>query len=110
MLPNVPPSELTRDEAVLHTLTGGPMSTAGLVERLQIPERSVRRRLQRLIRDGYVFSPRRGTYRITAAGLRVIESATGPATTRKENRLRPLWAGTPADLAAWARGDRSSTS
>lgn len=50
----------------------GLLASADLASALGIPERSVRRRLRRLIRDGYVFSPERGRYRITAAGAAVM--------------------------------------
>lgn len=60
------------DEAILLLLTQGPAGTIAISDRLGIPERSVRRRLRRLIRDGYVFSPERGIYRITAAGLAAV--------------------------------------
>lgn len=59
----------TRDEEILVLLSAGSASTAAIAERLDWYERSVRRRLRRLIQDGYVFSPERGRYRITAAGL-----------------------------------------
>lgn len=59
---------MTIDERILMTLAGGPSSTAALAADLDYPPRSVRRRLRRLIRDGYVFSPDRGRYRITRAG------------------------------------------
>ena len=59
----------TRDEEILFLLSAGPASTASIAERLGWYERSVRRRLRRLIKDGYVFSPERGRYRITAAGM-----------------------------------------
>lgn len=58
----------TRDEEILILLSAGPVSAAAIAERLGWFERSVRRRLRRLIKDGYVFSPERGRYRITAAG------------------------------------------
>ncbi|MEX2135772.1 MAG: winged helix-turn-helix transcriptional regulator [Chloroflexota bacterium] len=50
----------------------GLLASADLASALGIHERSVRRRLRRLIRDGYVFSPERGRYRITAAGAAVM--------------------------------------
>jgi Mn-dependent DtxR family transcriptional regulator len=58
----------SRDEEILLLLLAGPAGTASIAERLGWYERSVRRRLRRLIKDGYVFSPERGRYRITAAG------------------------------------------
>jgi predicted ArsR family transcriptional regulator len=68
----------TRDEEILSLLCAGPASTAALAERLGWYERSVRRRLRRLIKDGYVFSPERGRYRITAAGLGAMMPAELP--------------------------------
>lgn len=59
----------TRDEEILVLLCARSAGTASIAERLGWYERSVRRRLQRLIKDGYVFSPERGRYRITAAGV-----------------------------------------
>lgn len=59
---------MTIDERILMALAAGPSSTAALAAALDYPPRSVRRRLRRLIRDGYVFSPDRGRYRITRAG------------------------------------------
>ncbi len=67
------------DEAILIFLDSNPgSSSAILAEDIGIPPRSVRRRLRRLIRDGYVFSPVRGWYRITAAGV----AAIAPMPTR----------------------------
>lgn len=61
------------DETILSLLRdSGVLGSADLASTLGIPERSVRRRLRRLIRDGYVFSPERGRYRITAAGAAVM--------------------------------------
>ena len=85
------------DEAILATLADRALhSTAGLAARLGTGERSIRRRLRRLIRDGYVFSPFRGGYRITAAGLAAIAPLSAPHG--------PLES-TPADLLdRWRRG------
>jgi len=61
------------DETILALFgEGGLLSSAYLASALGIHERSVRRRLRRLIRDGYVFSPERGRYRTTAAGAAVM--------------------------------------
>ena len=71
------------DEAILLLLdefAGG--SSAALADAIGMPPRSVRRRLRRLIRDGYVFSPERGWYRITAAGA----AAIAPVPTRGRGR------------------------
>jgi Mn-dependent DtxR family transcriptional regulator len=68
----------TRDEEILSLLSAGPAGTASIAERLGWYERSVRRRLRRLIKDGYVFSPERGRYRITAAGLGAMAPVRRP--------------------------------
>lgn len=61
------------DEAILAILADGePHDSAGLATMVGTSDRTIRRRLRRLIRDGYVFSPFRGGYRITAAGLAVM--------------------------------------
>lgn len=59
---------MTIDERLLLSLAAGPSSSAELAAALSWHPRSIRRRLRRLIRDGYVFSPERGRYRITHAG------------------------------------------
>jgi len=63
---------MTDDEHILVLLLDGPSSSMLLAEALAWNDRSVRRRLRRLIRDGYVFSPTRGLYRITTSGRAVI--------------------------------------
>lgn len=61
------------DEAILAVLgDGGVRGSAQLATALGAGERTIRRRLRRLIGDGYVFSPFRGGYRITAAGVAAI--------------------------------------
>lgn len=64
---------MTVDERILLTLAAGPASSAGLAAALHWHSRAIRRRLRRLIRDGYVFSPERGRYRITRAGRAVMD-------------------------------------
>lgn len=65
---------MTPDELVLaHLARASTTSCRDLAETLQLGDRRVRRRLRRLIKDGYVFSPERGRYRITAAGRRAVE-------------------------------------
>lgn len=68
---------MTIDERVLLILADGPSSTAELATALGAPPRSVRRRLRRLIRDGYVFSPERGRYRLTRVGRLVMDADPG---------------------------------
>lgn len=71
------------DEAILLYLAEAELASSRQIGgRLALPERSVRRRLRRLIRDGYVFSPARGRYRLTATGAAVL--APRPAVDREE--------------------------
>lgn len=67
----------------------GPLGSADLAVELGVGDRTVRRCLRRLIRDGYVFSPERGRYRTTGAGTAVV--ARRPAQ-------RSWWEASPADL------------
>jgi Mn-dependent DtxR family transcriptional regulator len=84
------------DEAALAILGDRSLhNSAGLAAALGSSDRTVRRRLRRLIRDGYVFSPFRGAYRITASGLAVLEPLTEPPG---------LLDATPADLLERWRG------
>lgn len=63
----------TRDEAILGFLRErGPASTVELASQLVMDDWTVRRGLRRLIDGGYVFSPERGRYRITARGVAVL--------------------------------------
>jgi DNA-binding IclR family transcriptional regulator len=68
---------MTIDERILMALAAGTSSTAALATALDYPPRSVRRRLRRLIRDGYVFSPERARYRITRAGRLAMDVDAG---------------------------------
>lgn len=71
------------DEAILLYLAEAEQASSSEIgDRLVLPERSVRRRLGRLICDGYVFAPERGRYRLTAAGATVL--APRPAVDREE--------------------------
>jgi len=73
-----PASVLSLDEQILALLLeDGPTTSATIAHRLQLHERTARRRLRRLIRDGYIFSPERGSYRITAAGAGVMAPVEG---------------------------------
>jgi len=64
---------LARDDAILARLRKtGPAGTIRLAAELGFYERRVRRGLRQLIERGYVFSPERGLYRITAAGAAAI--------------------------------------
>lgn len=89
---------LSLDEAVLAHLADRVLhSSAGLAAALGESDRSIRRRLRRLIRDGYVFSPFRGAYRITASGLAVLAPLT---------ESPGLLDSTPADLLERWRSKR----
>lgn len=91
------------DEAILDRLRYGGSTSAGLAAELAMHERSVRRRLRRLIRDGYAFSPQRGRYRITAAGLAAMTPL--PASDGPSRRgLRALLDASPRDAFDRARG------
>lgn len=62
-----------RDDAILTRLRrAGPVGTVQLAADLDFHERRVRRGLRELIKRGYVFSPERGLYQITAAGAAAI--------------------------------------
>lgn len=90
---------LSLDEAILATLADlGVHGSAGLATTLGVGDRTIRRRLRRLIDDGYAFSPFRGGYRITAAGLAVMAPLVKP----------PGWLErTPADLLdRWRKSRR----
>jgi hypothetical protein len=64
---------LARDETILGLLRErGAASTLELVAQLGMDDWTVRRGLRRLIDGGYVFSPERGRYRITALGVAVL--------------------------------------
>lgn len=76
-------ASMAPDEAILLFLGHrAGASSADLADEIRMPPRSVRRRLRRLIRDGYVFSPQRGWYRITAAGV----AAVAPLPARGRDR------------------------
>lgn len=49
---------MSPDEQILVLLAEGPAGTQDLATSMDWHDRSVRRRLRRLIRDGYIFSPR----------------------------------------------------
>lgn len=64
---------MSPDEQILVLLADGPAGTQDLATSMDWHDRSVRRRLRRLIRDGYVFSPSRGLYRLTSRGRAAVE-------------------------------------
>jgi DNA-binding IclR family transcriptional regulator len=82
----------TRDEAILGFLRErGPAGSVELAVELEMVDRTVRYGLRRLIDGGYVFSPERGRYRITALGVAAL--APLPSVGRKveaEAAFQPL--------------------
>ena len=93
---------LTRDEAILGLLgQRGPASTVELATQLEMDDWTVRRGLRRLIDGGYVFSPERGRYRITALGVAVL--APVPDVGRRvadEAAIQPPPEDFPTDMPA----------
>ena len=63
---------LSPREAILRYLLQADARTSQIAASLGMPERSARRRLRFLIGEGYVFSPQRGSHRITAFGRLAI--------------------------------------
>ena len=63
---------MSRDETILTVLLDGPSTTQLLASACNMGERAVRHRIRRLIKDGYVFSPERGVYRLAASGVAVV--------------------------------------
>lgn len=92
---------MSPDEQILVLLADGPAGTQHLATSMDWHDRSIRRRLRRLIRDGYVFSPSRGLYRLTVRGRAAIEdeSATEPAEAEEDQED---WPGHP--LERWFGG------
>ena len=76
---------LTRDEAILGLLRErGPAGTVELAAQLGMDDWTVRRGLRRLIDGGYVFSPERGRYRITALGVAMLAPLPDAGRTRAD--------------------------
>ena len=110
----------TRDEAILGFLREcGPASTVELATLLGMDDWTVRRGLRRLIGGGYVFSPERGRYRITALGVAVLAPLPDVgARVADEAVIPPLRQDSPTDTSApsgpvndtrgklWARSSR----
>jgi len=99
----MPPQDaaMTSDERILAILARDRVSSsAALAAELDWQDRAIRRRLRRLIKDGYVFSPVRGRYRLTAAGRAVLED---PPTAAYRAVLEdpPTAAEEPARLSPW---------
>ncbi|MDQ3148899.1 MAG: winged helix-turn-helix transcriptional regulator [Chloroflexota bacterium] len=101
----MPPQDaaMTNDERILAILARDRVSSsAALAAELDWQDRAIRRRLRRLIKDGYVFSPVRGRYRLTAAGRAVLEDP--PTAAEEPARLSP-WDMTTRDVIdRWRRG------
>jgi DNA-binding transcriptional ArsR family regulator len=102
-----------RDEAILGFLRErGPAGSVKLATQLGMVDRTVRQGLRRLIDGGYVFSPERGRYRITALGVAVLaplpdvgrrvedEAATQPLPGGRSSADTP----TPQGLVDHTRG------
>lgn len=71
---------VSTDEAILALLCLWRLGSSRQIgTELGVADRSIRRRLHRLIRDGYAFSPAHGLYRITAAGVAAIAPLPGAA-------------------------------
>lgn len=68
---------MTRDELLLAALLAGESTTADLMRSTGVGERNCRYGLDRLIAAGYVWSPQRGRWRITAAGRAIASALPG---------------------------------
>jgi hypothetical protein len=70
---------MTRDELLLDTLAKGESSTAALALATGLGERTCRYGLRRLAEEGYVWSPARGLYRLTAVGRTIAGELVQPS-------------------------------
>ncbi len=70
--------DMDRDDRLLRAIAEGATSSAALAERTGLSPASVWRGLHRLSGSGYVFSPTRGVYRLTAVGARVLAPSGAP--------------------------------
>jgi hypothetical protein len=101
---------------LLTGLADGEESTADLTLSTGLPERTVRRGLHRLIGSGHVFSPERGSYRLTSAGDAVVGelSAVAPTPTDAEPLLElpqarnPVQSSTGTPWWVWAAAGAAS--
>jgi predicted transcriptional regulator len=82
------------DELILMELSKAAGSSRSLASAVGWSDRAIRRRLTRLIRDGYVFSPARGSYRITRFGRVVVEAPVRDSSDSDPHVLEM----TPRDL------------
>lgn len=94
--------EPRRRESILRALLAGEASTPQLARRLNIPQRSTRRQLRGLIREGYAFAVDRGRYRITLFGRRAVE---GTSAVEDRRPLQPSPADVGDELARRASTD-----
>lgn len=73
---------MTRDELLLAGMAAGATTTAALIAATGVTERTCRYGLSHLITVGYVWSPERGRWRLTDAGLAI--AATLPSLSVAE--------------------------
>ena len=100
---------MTRDELILTALGRGEASTAELVELTDIPERSCRRGLRQLAGESLVWSPERGTWRLTQRGRELAEELAGATDARRESLGAAVQPGTtqiPPEVVASGRERR----
>ncbi len=64
--------DMNRDDLLLGGIADGATSPAALTDRTGLTLSSVKRGLRHLITTGHVFSPARGTYRLTTLGATVL--------------------------------------
>ena len=101
---NTRPDAALRDDAILATLAAGPLPMADLVEQTAMIERRIERGLRRLVAADYVFSPLRGTYRLTPRGRAVCPEpgatagGDGPAASRPRRTAAAASEPRPLDL------------
>lgn len=92
---------MTRNEVLLSTLatmdeTRG--STSAVAEQSMLPDRTVRRGMHALAKQGLIWSPRRGLWQLTPDGRRLVAGlhpAAAPGLSRPQpasrTRLQALW-------------------
>jgi hypothetical protein len=71
---------MTRDELLLSALARGESSTVALANATGLRERTCRYGLTRLIGADYVWSPKRGLFRLTARGRMIAAELVTPET------------------------------
>jgi hypothetical protein len=92
---------MTRNEALLNalaTMDGTSGSTSAVAARSTLPERTVRRGMHALAKQGLIWSPRRGLWQLTPEGRKlaaVLPSAVapgfGPPDPAPRTMLEGLW-------------------